>query len=278
MRLEDFITVSEDAESKVKQLKESVNIVGLSGGKDSMATCVLMHYLDIPFKTVTAEVWWKKDITGENPYHYEWLHDKAVSKLESWGVQCDFVSSEITAYEFMTTPIKYSKYPERVGKLKGFPLCNRCGIQRDCKLRPCQKYYRDQSSEHNVITGIATDEKDRLVTAAANKNESLLDILKVPEYMTYGICSGEDLLSPTYTFSERGGCWFCPNQKIYELEMLYREFPHFWDELMEIQKMPNKVQEKFNRTQTLYDIEKEIINGVQIKLFTGTLVGGNSDG
>lgn len=38
---------------------------------------------------------------------------------------------------------------------------------------------------------------------------------------------------------------------------------------MEIQRMPNKVQENFNRRQTLYDIEEEIKRGVQMKLFTG---------
>lgn len=274
MYLDNLITISKEAQSKIDELKKSVNIVGLSGGKDSMATCILMRWLGIPFKTVTAEVWWKKDISGENPYHYEWFHSEAVPKLERWGIQCDLISSDITAYEYMTTPIKYSKYPERVGKLRGFPLCGACGIQRDCKTRPCGKYYREQNSEHNVVTGIATDEKDRLVTNAANKRESLLDILEIPEYMTFPICASEKLLSPTYTYSNRGGCWFCPNQKLYELEILYREFPHLWNELMEIQEMPNKVQEKFNRTQTLYDIEKEILNGVQTKWFMGMLVGG----
>lgn len=36
--------------------------------------------------------------------------------------------------------------------------------------------------------------------------------------------------------------------------------------------MPNKVTELFNRTQTLYDIEKEILTGVQMKFFMGDLV------
>ena len=97
------------------------------------------------------------------------------------------------------------------------------------------------------------------------------------EYQTYGIVAPENLLSPTYTFSERGGCWFCGNQKIQELEMLYRVWPHLWDELMVIQDMPNKCQEKFNRTQTLYDIEKQIKSGVQEKWFTGQMLkGGNT--
>ena len=79
-------------------------------------------------------------------------------------------------------------------------------------------------------------------------------------------------MSPTYWFSDRGGCWFCPNQKIQELELLYREHRDYWNELMEIQKMPNKVTELFNRRQTLYDIEKIIKTGVQMKFFIGHLL------
>lgn len=268
-----LLTLPSERLKKIKDLKRSLNIVGVSGGKDSMATCVLLHWLDIPFKTITAEVWWKEGVTGENPYHYEWLHNIAVPKLNSWGVECDFVRSSITAYEYMTTPIAYSReHPERIGKLRGFPLCGKCGIQRDCKTRPCEKYYKNQTEPYNVITGIASDEKDRILTNAANNRKSILEIIDILEYQTYGICAPEKLLSPTYTYSERGGCWFCPNQKIQELELLYREFPNLWNDLMEIQKMPNKVQENFNRRQTLYDIEKEILEGVQMKIFSGTLI------
>lgn len=259
---------------KIKSLRHSLNIVGVSGGKDSLATCTLLHWLDIPFKTITAEVWWKQDITGENPLHYEFLHNVAIPKLNSWGVECDLVRSSITAYDYMTTPIKYSKHPERIGKLRGFPLCGKCGIQRDCKLRPCAEYYKAQTEPYEVITGIANDEKERLLSASANHRMSILELVEVSEWQTYGIVAPENLLSPTYTFSDRGGCWFCPNQKIQELALLYRDFPHLWDELMEIQKMPNKVQENFNRTQTLYDIENQIKNGVQQKWFVGEMIKG----
>ena len=144
MRYNDFkqmlSTLPSERLNKIESLKNTLNIVGLSGGKDSMATCVLLHWLDIPFKTITAEVWWKEGITGENPLHYDFVHDVAVPKLNGWGVECNFVRSNITAYGYMTTPIKYSKYPERIGKPRGFPLCGKCGIQRDCKIKPCQKY------------------------------------------------------------------------------------------------------------------------------------------
>lgn len=274
-----LLTLPTDNIQKINALKHGVNIVGVSGGKDSLATCVLLHWLGVPFKTITAEVWWKEGVTGENPYHYEFVHSVAAPKLTKWGVTCDFVREQTTAFEYMTTPIAYSKdHPDRVGKLRGFPLCGKCGIQRDCKIRPCQKYYRQQPQSHNVITGIAADEKDRILTNTANNRISLLELVDVAEYDTYGICASELLLSPTYTFSNRGGCWFCPNQKIQELELLYREFPHLWDELMVIQRLPNKVSELFNRTQTLYDIEEQIKQGVQQRLFMGHLLKGGEGG
>ena len=269
-------TLSLEQKQKIALLKKSINIVGYSGGKDSSATCILLHWLEIPYKTITAEVWWKKDMPGEHPYHYEFIHGVSAQKLNDWGVKSDFVSADITAYEYITTPIAYRKdHPERVGKLRGFPLCGKCGIQRDCKTKPCQKYYKQQADCYNVITGIAPDEKDRILTNAARGRISILELLGVAECMTYAVCASEQMLSPTYNFSNRGGCWFCPNQKIQELELLYRVFPEYWEEIMAIQRMPNKVQEKFNRTQTLYDIEEQIKAGVQQKWFMGSLMAKN---
>lgn len=267
-----FLVASKLQQEKIKFLRNQENIVGLSGGKDSVATSIILHWLEIPFRTITAEVWWKEGITGENPYHFEFLHDTLFSKLGAWGVSCDTVRSEITAYEYMTTPIAYSKnHPERIGKLRGFPLCGKCGIQRDCKSKPCNRYYKSISKkDYTVILGIASDEKDRILTHNNHDRISVLDLIDIQEHETYPICASQKLLSPSYKFSERGGCWFCPNQKIYELEILYRVFPKLWCDLMEIQDMPNKIQEKFNRTQTLYDIEAQIKNGVQTKWFSGT--------
>lgn len=80
-----LLLLPKENKDQIKALKNSDNIVGVSGGKDSLATCILLHWLDIPFRTITAEVWWKDDITGENPYHYEFLHEKAFPKLQDWG-------------------------------------------------------------------------------------------------------------------------------------------------------------------------------------------------
>lgn len=265
-------SLSEEQKQYIDSLENHPNnIVGLSGGKDSVATCIILAEYDIPFKTVTEEVWWKKGITGENPYHYDFIHDKLIPKLESWGVKCDLVSSKITAYEFMTTPVAYSKnHPERIGKYRGFPLCGMCGIQRDCKTKPCEKYYKQQG-DYSTILGFASDEMDRVLSGQKRGQESILSALGIWEHETFPICKSRDLLSPVYNFSDRGGCWFCPNQKIQEMSVLYYDFPDLWEELMEIQRLPNKVQENFTRTETLYDIERQIKNGVQEKIFQGML-------
>lgn len=267
------IDVSSVPKETLTLLKNRRNIIGLSGGKDSTATCIILRQLDIPFETVTAEVWWKKDISGENPLHYEFMHDKLLPKLQSWGVKTHILKSKITAYDYMTTPIaKSSKHPERVGKMRGFPLCGKCGIQRDCKTRVCERFYKSITDPYNTIIGLASNEKDRILSANNKNLIALLSMLGLHEMQTFPICSDEKLLSPTYTYSNRGGCWFCPNQKIQELWLLYTMFPKLWEELMEVQRMPNKVQEKFNRTQTLYDIEAQIKGGVQMKFFMGELM------
>jgi hypothetical protein len=250
-------------------MRNADNIVGLSGGKDSVATAILMRWLGIPFETITAEVFWKEGVSADNPYHAAFMSDTLYPRLEQWGVITNKVKSSVTAYGYMTTPISKSEHPERVGKLRGFPLCGKCGIQRDCKTRPCEKFYKERRVSKPIF-GFASDEKDRIV--ACKNSISILDILGLDEWVAFPIASREGLLSPSYEFTNRGGCFFCPNQKIQEWEVLYYDFPQLWSELKEVQDMPNKVQEKITRTKTLYDIEREIKGGVQIRIFMPDLL------
>ena len=269
-------TLPSERKSQLDAMKEQDNIVGFSGGKDSMATAIILRWLEIPFSTLTAEVWWKEGITGENPYHYDFLHRTALPTIRSWGVETNVVRSKTTAFEFMTTPITKSKYPERIGKLRGFPLCGKCGIQRDCKTRPCERFYKERNSAR-PIWGLASNEKDRVLSASAKRVSSVLDLLGIEEWRAFPICIGEGLLSPSYKFTDRGGCWFCPNQKIQEWEVLYTHFPELWAGLKSVQDMPNKIQENITRRETLHDIERQILHGVQGKIFMGDIFGGRTD-
>lgn len=41
-------------------------------------------------------------------------------------------------------------------------------------------------------------------------------------------CEENDLLSPIYADSIRGGCWFCHNQSVGQLRKLYHNYPELW--------------------------------------------------
>ncbi len=69
------------------------------------------------------------------------------------------------------------------------------------------------------------------------------------------LCKNAGLLSPVYEFTDRGGCWFCPNAKRRELRHLYDHHPDLWARMLELQALPGKVTEKFNRTQKFSDID-----------------------
>ena len=132
------------------------------------------------------------------------------------------------------------------GKLKGFPLCGRCNIQRDCKVRPIQKYMKCLPQETQQYVGLATDEQDRLMRLQ-EKQISLLEQYACSEAEAWELCRRYGLLSPVYDFTDRNGCWFCPNAKLPELRHLYDHHPDLWREMLALQALPNKATEKFNR-------------------------------
>lgn len=115
--------------------------------------------------------------------------------------------------------------------------------------------------------GIAKDEQERLLRLAGNR-VSLLDKYNCTEEDAKQLCQRAGLLSPVYTFTKRGGCWFCPNAKRKELRHLYDHHPDLWGRMLELQALPNKVSEKFNRSETFSDIDAEFrLEDAQESLF-----------
>ena len=86
---------------------------------------------------------------------------------------------------------------------------------------------------------------------------------QVREYITIymSFLRFELLLSPIYEFTDRGGCWFCPNAKESELQHLYDHHPELWNRMLALQAVPGKVTEKFNRTESFADIDRRFKGG-----------------
>lgn len=54
--------------------------------------------------------------------------------------------------------------------------------------------------------------------------------------MCHKWCEDNDLLSPIYIDSARGGCWFCHNQRIEQLRKLRKQHPQYWELLLKWDK------------------------------------------
>ena len=140
------------------------------------------------------------------------------------------------------------------GMLRSFPVCGKCYVQWDCKLRPILRYQKTLPPDTVQYIGIAKNEQERLLRLGRHQ-VSLLEKYNCTEQGAKELCRQAGLLSPIYEFAGRGGCWFCPNAKRKELRHLYDHHPELWARMLELQAITGKVTEKFNRTQRFSDID-----------------------
>ena len=92
-----------------------------------------------------------------------------------------------------------------------------------------------QGAKINTVQylGIASDEPKRI---AKHKDKPgiilpLVDIGWNEKYCREW-CEENNLLSPIYTTSARGGCWFCHNQGVDQLRILRKDYPELWQLLL----------------------------------------------
>ena len=87
-----------------------------------------------------------------------------------------------------------------------------------------------QGAKTNIVQylGIAADEPERI--ARHQKPGFKLPLVEIgwDEAYCRQWCEENDLLSPIYTTSTRGGCWFCHNQGVGQLRLLRKTYPDLW--------------------------------------------------
>lgn len=228
-------------------------IASCSFGKDSLATILLALEHGEPLdEAVYCEVMFDADTSGEIPEHRDFIYERGIPFLEKNGIKVTVLHSNVT---FMDSFYRVIQSGGNAGKLNSWPLCGKCCIQRDCKLPPINAYQRALGSDVVQYIGIAFDEQDRLLRLKEGKTVSLLEKYQKTEDDAVNMCRIAGLYSPIYSFTRRGGCFFCPNAKLQELRHLYLYHPDLWARLLECQKAPNKVTECFNRTDTITEID-----------------------
>lgn len=227
-------------------------VASCSFGKDSIATILLALRHGEPLdEVVYCEVMFDRNISGEVPEHRDFIYGSAIPRLESMGVKIHILRGMQTYVGLFTGRI--TRRPKK-GMLRAFPICGRCAVQRDCKVKPILQYRKNLPPDTVQYIGIAHDEQERLLRLDGMKI-SLLDKYGYTEQDAKQLCREAGLLSPVYEFTGRGGCWFCPNAKMRELRHLYDHHPDLWGKMLELQALPEEVSEKFNRTMTFAEID-----------------------
>lgn len=235
------------------------HIIAWSGGKDSTCTVIKMHelleegILDIPrsdIEVVIAEVMYcnKRGISAESRIHLEFVEKARRVFEEEFGFRTVVLISDRDFLScFNHVMEKAVKHPENIGKRYGFPLNGMCVIQRDCKIRPMERYLEQVRGDYVQYLGICADETNRL--KAMHKKpytRSLLEEYGIIEKMTVDICKKYDLYSPTYEYSSRNGCFFCCNSKLYENAQFKQEQPGVWEEFVNLEKEENLAHSRWN--------------------------------
>lgn len=225
-----------------------------SFGKDSMATVLLALKHNEPLdEAVYCEVMFDDLISGEIPEHRDFIYERAIPFLEYNGVKVTVLRSEMT---FIKSFYRICQKGKVAGKLNSWPLCGKCCIQRDCKLPPIEAYKKSLGNNVVQYIGIACDEQERLMRLQKGKSVSLLEKYQKTEQDAVEICKHAGLYSPAYQFTNRNGCFFCPNAKEKELRHLYDYHPDLWNRLLECQAAPNKATERFNRNERIDEIDQ----------------------
>ena len=227
-------------------------LASCSFGKDSLAAILLAKKHGEPLdEAVYCEVMFDKTISGEVPEHRDFIYTKGIPALERMWIKVTVLRGKKTYVDLFTGRI--TRGPKK-GMLRSFPVCGKCYVQRDCKLRPILRYQKTLPPDTVQYIGIAKDEQERLLRLEG-RQVSLLEKYNCTEQDAKELCRQAGLLSPIYQFTNRGGCWFCPNAKRKELRHLYDHHPELWARMLELQALPGKVTEKFNRTQRFSDID-----------------------
>lgn len=232
-----------------------------SGGKDSTASIILEHIHGLPpSKIIMSEVMFdkKQNISGELPEHMEWIHCTAIPFFRSWGYEVEILRADKDYLDLFFHIIEKSKVTERIGKVRGFLLGGMCDANRDLKIKPINRYYKNIKDDFIQYVGIAADEPKRLERLQGTNMVSLLAKYGYIEQMAFDLCKRYRLLSPVYNFSKRGGCWFCPNATIKEFAHIKQNHSELWEELYKLSLENNLVSQLFKYNKTFAEVDKEV--------------------
>lgn len=238
-------------------------VLSLSFGKDSMAMLIEVIKRKLPLDYVIfCDIRFSKEISGEHPLMAEWIPEAEKIIKEKFGIEIIRLTAN---RNFIEQFYSVKNRGGHKGDIYGFPYIIGAWCNDRLKLAPIKKFINNIiGGGYSVVEyiGIASDEPKRLerykqIETDTHKYVTLAD-LGISENEAMEICKKENLLSPKYTNSFRGGCWFCPKQSLWDLYCLYRDYPKHYDMLEGLEKDSFN---PFKTNTTLKDFRKRIESG-----------------
>lgn len=201
------------------------HILSLSYGKDSLACLGAIETLGWPLdRIVHAEVWATDKIPADLPPMVVYKDNANKIIKDRFGIKVDTVKSKLT-YEQAFYRILGGE--NRPGEIYGWPFFNGPWCNSDIKMEAIRA--ASPGKKDIQYLGIAADEPDRIAKHRNRPNVKMpLVELGWTEAMCREWCDENGLLSPIYTGSTRGGCWFCHNQSVGQLRLLRKSYPEYW--------------------------------------------------
>ena len=229
-------------------------VASLSFGKDSMAMLIKIKELGLPLdEVIYVDIMFDDDTSGETPEMASFITKAEKILKEKFNV-------EVTHLRGVTFKEQFYKVKQRgkhIGDNYGFPYTISAWCNDRLKMQPIKEYMRKQTDEIIQYVGIAYDEPERYERLNHETHIAPLYDLKITEKEAMEICKKYDLLSPIYKTSFRGGCWFCPKQRLSQLKWLYQEHNDLWNTLRDMEKDSFNT---FRPNTTLKDLEERFEN------------------
>ena len=229
-------------------------VASLSFGKDSMAMLIKIKELGLPLdEVIYVDIMFDDDTSGETPEMASFITKAEKILKEKFNV-------EVTHLRGVTFKEQFYKIKQRgkhIGDNYGFPYTIGAWCNDRLKMQPIKEYMRKQKEQIIQYVGIAYDEPERYERLNHETHIAPLYDLKITEKEAMEICRKYDLLSPIYKTSFRGGCWFCPKQRLSQLKWLYEEHNDLWNTLKDMEKDSVNT---FKPNTTLKDLEERFEN------------------
>ncbi|MEF9975509.1 MAG: hypothetical protein RR754_02000 [Oscillospiraceae bacterium] len=200
-------------------------IASLSYGKDSIIIPELCKLHGLPLdRIVHVEIMATDTIHADLPPMVEFKAKADKIIKERYGIEVEHLHAPKSYNECFYAKRGKTAKAENVGKMYGFPMVRGAWCNSRLKMSRLKKLDKPNITQY---IGIAADEPNRFHNLNDRKISPLVEF-DITEPMARQMAESLGLLSPIYTDSTRGGCWFCHNQRLQQLRQLRHNYPEYW--------------------------------------------------